>query len=194
MERRRHYFRYEQVYDQISSDINSGRFEEMLPPEADLITLYGVSRGTLRVALSQLRDEGLIDRRQGAGTFILRRPPDLPTPSSITVTDLVELANYLRKKVEAEKARFAIIPPSNETFSPVYEARMRAGQFYMMADPLVRHLEGESDEIISGFEPVIFSQLQREFAPELNILQQLKQHDPSLVSSREEGIVKKNVK
>ena len=44
---------------------------EMLPSELELMATYGVSRGIIRDALDLLRGEGLIDRMQGAGTFVI---------------------------------------------------------------------------------------------------------------------------
>lgn len=49
-----------------AAEFADGRF----PPEADLARELGVSRNTLRDALSQLEAEGVIFRRQGAGTFV----------------------------------------------------------------------------------------------------------------------------
>lgn len=43
-----------------------------IPPEAELAAEMGVSRNTIRDALSQLETEGVIYRRQGAGTFVNR--------------------------------------------------------------------------------------------------------------------------
>ena len=46
-----------------------------LPAESELTERYGCSRNTLREALNLLRDEHLIERRQGAGTLVLRESP-----------------------------------------------------------------------------------------------------------------------
>lgn len=46
---------------------------QALPPERDLATLLGVSRVTVRKALSGLVAEGLLSQRQGAGTFVAER-------------------------------------------------------------------------------------------------------------------------
>lgn len=41
-----------------------------LPTETDLAETYGVSRPTVRLAVSALRAEGLLDVKQGRGTFV----------------------------------------------------------------------------------------------------------------------------
>ena len=54
--------------------LGSGRHRpgDHLPPEHDLATMLGVSRGTLRSALGRLESRGEIVRRQGSGTFVGR--------------------------------------------------------------------------------------------------------------------------
>lgn len=44
-----------------------------LPSEAEMVEQYGVSRSTVRSALSALEAEGLIVRRWGVGTFVCER-------------------------------------------------------------------------------------------------------------------------
>ncbi|MGY6502440.1 MAG: GntR family transcriptional regulator [Acidimicrobiales bacterium] len=58
------------IADLIRSDVMAGRYDDRpLPMESELVRAFGVSRNTVRDALSALRDEGLLERRQGAGTF-----------------------------------------------------------------------------------------------------------------------------
>ena len=51
-----------------------GRYRQgdRLPPENEVATMLGVSRGTLRSALRRLEERGEIVRRQGSGTFVGR--------------------------------------------------------------------------------------------------------------------------
>ncbi|OLT10383.1 hypothetical protein BJF79_26135 [Actinomadura sp. CNU-125] len=45
-----------------------------LPPEKDLELHYGVSRNTVREALSWLQKQGAVTSEQGKGTFVVHRP------------------------------------------------------------------------------------------------------------------------
>lgn len=48
--------------------------QDALPSERDLAESFGVSRVTVRKALHELSTEGLLQQRQGAGTFVNRGP------------------------------------------------------------------------------------------------------------------------
>ncbi len=61
----------DQVKDHIKRRIAEDGFEGgRIPPETELAGDLGVSRTTVRDALSRLEHEGTIYRRQGAGTFV----------------------------------------------------------------------------------------------------------------------------
>src|SRR5712692_298719 len=66
---------YYQLENLLREKIMSGSFAtgDRLPTESDLIHQYGVSRITVRQALTALAEEGLIERRQGRGTFVAER-------------------------------------------------------------------------------------------------------------------------
>jgi DNA-binding FadR family transcriptional regulator len=63
----------EHAADELRSAILSDRFvvDGYLPPERDLATALGVSRLTLRAALSRLESEGLVRAVHGRGTQVL---------------------------------------------------------------------------------------------------------------------------
>ncbi|MEE4271698.1 MAG: GntR family transcriptional regulator [Thermoanaerobaculales bacterium] len=67
---------YYQLATILRENIISGRFAvgDKFPTEADLVKLYSVSRATVRGALQSLKDEGLIRREAGRGTFVSGMP------------------------------------------------------------------------------------------------------------------------
>ena len=63
---------YYQLKLQILADIREGRLKvgDMIQPECDLCRQLGVSRPTVRQAMSELVAEGHLTRRKGKGTFV----------------------------------------------------------------------------------------------------------------------------
>ena len=53
-----------------------GRYKagDRVPPEAELVESLGVSRVTVRAGLARLVERGVLERRQGSGTFLVRLP------------------------------------------------------------------------------------------------------------------------
>lgn len=66
---------YQLLRDDLATKISAGTWspDVPLPSETSLAESYGVSLGTMRHAIEELVDEGMLERRQGSGTF-LRRP------------------------------------------------------------------------------------------------------------------------
>ena len=62
-----------QVYGSLKDDILGSEPGTQLNSERELAERLGVSRPTVRSALAQLEDEGLVERRQGDGTFVTDR-------------------------------------------------------------------------------------------------------------------------
>lgn len=64
---------YEQVLRDLRAKIVSGAYKkgDLLPSEKELIDNYGVSRITIRKALSILADMGLVETSQGRGSVVL---------------------------------------------------------------------------------------------------------------------------
>jgi GntR family transcriptional regulator len=63
---------YIKIHDDIRKWIDAGRWKvgERLPSERELSEIFGVSRMTLRQAVTQLVDEGILERRVGSGTYV----------------------------------------------------------------------------------------------------------------------------
>ena len=63
---------YHQLMQRITADIEQGVYPtgSRIPPEHELEQLYQVSRVTVRRALAELTSQGLLERKQGKGTFV----------------------------------------------------------------------------------------------------------------------------
>ncbi len=63
---------YHQLMQRIADDIEKGNYPigSRIPPEHELEETYNVSRVTVRRALAELTSEGLLERKQGKGTFV----------------------------------------------------------------------------------------------------------------------------
>ena len=64
-----------EIQDRLMKDIMSGAYSASgrLPGESSLASSLGVSRMTLRMALDELRRQGLIEKRNGVGSFLTKR-------------------------------------------------------------------------------------------------------------------------
>ncbi|SFQ03444.1 GntR family transcriptional regulator [Tranquillimonas alkanivorans] len=69
-----------QIAERLRHAVESGTFApgETLPSEAQLNRHFGVSRATSRAALNELESAGLIVRRSGKGSIVLRKRVDQP--------------------------------------------------------------------------------------------------------------------
>jgi len=63
---------YKQLQDKLRKQIQSGELKprERIPSEVDLANQYNVSVITTRKAVNELANEGLVEKRQGKGTFV----------------------------------------------------------------------------------------------------------------------------
>ncbi|WP_158735858.1 GntR family transcriptional regulator [Alteribacillus sp. YIM 98480] len=63
-----------QLKKKLSERINNGFYSDRLPSEREFMDEYGVSRSTVREAISSLVKEGLLIKRHGVGTFVSPKP------------------------------------------------------------------------------------------------------------------------
>ena len=95
----------EQVYEQLRDLIFRGQFSpgEKLPPERELAQSLGVSRPTIKSAISKLVNMGLVEQRQGQGSFVrsfysqyLDNPlRELMDSGEVDLSDLLEVRSGL---------------------------------------------------------------------------------------------------
>jgi GntR family transcriptional regulator len=86
--------RYQVIADDLMADITAEKFSvgSMLPTEMELCQRYDVSRYTVREALRQLRELGMVAMRRGSGTRVLSVKPEQAYVQS--VSSLSELLAY----------------------------------------------------------------------------------------------------
>lgn len=73
----------------VRSDISERRYGagDKLPTEATLAARFGVNRHTVRRALAQLVEEGLVRTRRGSGAFVAAAPTDYPIGRRVRFTE-----------------------------------------------------------------------------------------------------------
>lgn len=67
--------KYFEIKELIEDRIRRGIYPlgEKLPAESELVAIFNASRGTIRQALQELESEGMIARRSGIGTIVVRQ-------------------------------------------------------------------------------------------------------------------------
>ena len=105
--------RYEQLYRHVLAAIMAGEIppQSQLPPERDLAEIAEVSRVTVRKAVAQLVEDGVVEQRRGAGTFVA--PPRPKMEHSLSA--LMSFTEYMRQRGKTSTSRIllrGIVPPS----------------------------------------------------------------------------------
>ncbi len=99
------------ITDKIRRAIETGTYAngEQLPPERELVNTYSASRSTIRKALNNLEDSGLVVRKAGSGTFINYTGP--PTPDVESVIDQISPLHLIQARigVERQMIRLAVL-------------------------------------------------------------------------------------
>ncbi|MCK1798084.1 substrate-binding domain-containing protein [Streptomyces sp. XM4193] len=97
--------KYRQIAERLRRDISAGAWApgEQLPVERELADSLSVSVNTLRRAMSRLVEEGVVQRRQGAGTFVC--PDDEPAAAQT-------------QSASAERRLIGVLVPSTTYYYP----------------------------------------------------------------------------
>jgi len=118
----------EKVAEEIIAMIQSGKFVEgqMLPTERDLAEMFGVGRSSIREALQALQSMGIIERRQGSGTYVSSRSEGscFSIANILSRFTMIELSEA-RTTVEEQTAYLAAMNATEENIRAMYEANER---------------------------------------------------------------------
>lgn len=97
----------DRIYARVVEAILRGDFAPTgkLPTEGALVSMFGVSRPTVREALSRLRSDGVIDSRRGAGSYVIKSP-GAPVAITTPIKNLADIEHYYnyRSCIEAGAA------------------------------------------------------------------------------------------
>lgn len=98
----------DRVIEQLQTRLSLGepRAGERLPPEPELMAQLGVGRSTLREAVRVLAHAGLLDVRQGDGTYVRAAAADEPLDRRLRRAHVLEVYE-VRQALEVEAARLA---------------------------------------------------------------------------------------
>lgn len=88
---------YLQAEEYIKEKIASGEWpiNHQIPPEPQLMEMFDISRVTLRHAIADLVNEGLLETLQGRGTFVRRITPHATDQTQIWMEGLAEEMHQL---------------------------------------------------------------------------------------------------
>jgi LacI family transcriptional regulator len=99
------------IYEVLQREIATGAYPDgRLPTEADLVRRFAASRPTVARALDALRQQGLIERRAGQGTFLRAGSRADPAPAKTALLGLIGSGlghTEILRPIAAEIARSA---------------------------------------------------------------------------------------
>ncbi|SDM93852.1 FadR/GntR family transcriptional regulator [Allokutzneria albata] len=129
----------EQVIEQMRALVTSGEWPvgRRIPPEPELVTALGVGRNTVREAVRALAHAGLLEVRQGDGTFVRATSELSGAVRRLCGSELRDVLE-VRRALEVEGARQAATRRSAEDLRELErilaarDAALEAGDFDLM--------------------------------------------------------------
>lgn len=104
------------VTEALSAFIAKSKFSpgDRLPTEREMMTALGVGRSTVREAIRQFQARGLVESRQGSGTYLVRaisqeaiHVPLIMDPGTSVIRDQLLLTLQVRRGLEGEASAVA---------------------------------------------------------------------------------------
>ncbi len=125
-----------------------------LPVEQELGRVYGISRITVRQAMQQLLNEGLVDRKQGKGTFVA---------DHVVRHDLAELAGIIDQiRAQGLSPQTSLISFAADSALPPIAERLGTGRRRVVHYQRLYRLEGVPFGVADVFLPVPALRIRRD--------------------------------
>jgi GntR family transcriptional regulator len=130
--------RYARIFNTLSRRMQAGRYPVgmRLPTESELCEEFNASRFTIREALRRLAEQGMIQRRQGAGSVVVST-----TPLARYVHSLSSLGDLFQFALDTH---YDLLSVSQVTLdaSVAEEVGGAAGEHWQLVEGLRRHEKG----------------------------------------------------
>lgn len=88
---------WSQLLEDLRRRLASGELTDRFPTDRELTEDYGVSRQTARDAVRHLREEGLVTRQRGKGSFVRPRTIEQPLGALYSLYRSIEAAGYVQR-------------------------------------------------------------------------------------------------
>jgi len=140
---------YKSIADRLRIQLNSADYNigSPLPAEIRLAEEFGVSRMTIRKAIDLLVNCGLVVRRHGSGTYVVKKDVHQET---MNLTGLVEVMHEQGREVVSEVLEFNVMPAP-----PAIASQLRIKideQIYYSRR--VRYVDGKSLMVEDSYMPM----------------------------------------
>ena len=108
--------KYKDIAEDIRSAIKNGKYNinEQLPLEKEMCSKYGVSRITIKKAVDELVNQGLVIKRRGSGTFVKGVDESSVQELSMAKQFSGFSESYKGSKVTSKVIKFEVINPTEE--------------------------------------------------------------------------------
>ncbi len=162
---------YRWFYDELRSAILEGRIAPgaRLPATRDLAREYKLSRATVVAAFEQLKSEGYVEGRVGAGTYISQVLPDHLLQVARTAAG--KSAGPRRVNWSAYARRLQLYPGGKPRITRAFRANQAALDVFPTtpwAQVVARRLRRASAQLLSGGEALGYRPLRQAVAAYLN--------------------------
>jgi GntR family transcriptional repressor for pyruvate dehydrogenase complex len=129
----------DQVYSQLKENIVQGVWQpgDKIPSENQLVSLFGVSRASIRMAIQRMITLGLLEPKAGNGTYVKEFTPGVYVNELVAITlkpeDQLEIMEF-RKALETEALRLAAQRATDEDLRELEEVHIRARKAFRNLD------------------------------------------------------------
>jgi GntR family transcriptional regulator, transcriptional repressor for pyruvate dehydrogenase complex len=129
----------DQVYDQLKGNIVQGVWQpgEKIPSENQLVSLFGVSRASIRMAIQKMTTLGLLESKVGDGTYVKADGPGAYVKELVSFglkpQDQIEIMEF-RKALETEALRLAAERATDEDLAELEAIHLRAREAHKKKD------------------------------------------------------------